>query len=157
RTPEVFGDGDQSFTGADGHRVVLTADKVDAQGARHHDAKPASDNALGIACRPVTIENAGQFEPGALDGFAHAGKTVSRRRAGGVSLDIKDLAAGGEELAKLAALNLTDLMLIGRYEADRHLREFLSQGTKIFHAAIETDQANAGADNVAGDSAERVN
>src|SRR6266481_1611915 len=130
----------KSFSRADGHRVILRADQIDAALAGKIQSQPRGNTFVSALLRPLPAQRG--------DLYLRGQRTVHPLRPlprGGIlrrPLEVKDGAATGKQRGKLLALNLADLLVIGTDGENGNARS-LAQLREIFRFAVQHRPADS--------------
>src|SRR5882672_10011626 len=124
----------KSFSRADGHRVILRTDQIDAALAGKIQSQPRGNTFVSALLRPLPAQRGDLYLRGQRT--VHPLRPIPRCGVFRRPLDVKDGAATGKQRGKLLALNLADLLVIGADGENGNARSF-AQFREIFRFAVQ--------------------
>src|SRR6266404_1753333 len=129
-----FGDVLKSFSRANGHRIILRTDQIDAALAGKIQSQPRGNTLVSALLRPLPAQRRDLNLRGQRT--VHPFRPIPRCGIFRRPLDVKDGAATWKHRGKLLALNLADLLVIGADGENGNARS-LAQFREIFRFAVQ--------------------
>src|SRR5882672_4782012 len=129
-----IGDVLKGFSRADGHRIILRTDQIDAALAGKIQSQPRGNTFVSAFLRPLTAQRGDLYLRGQRT--VHPLRPLPRCGILRRPLEVKDGAATGKQRGKLLALNLADLLVIGT-DGENGKARSLAQLREIFRFAVQ--------------------